>query len=1159
MATAALAAVAPRPPSRSEQPQPQQQQHNGELSDVNRPLRWRCMDDQPHVGKYRFIRTIGKGNFAKVKLASHVITGKEVAIKIIDKTELTVSSRQKLFREVRLMKLLDHPNIVKLFEIIENEKILYLVMEYASGGEVFDYLVAHGRMREKEARSKFRQIVSAVQYCHQKHIIHRDLKAENLLLDSDLNIKLADFGFSNEFSPGTKLDTFCGSPPYAAPELFQGKKYDGPEVDVWSLGVILYTLVSGSLPFDGQNLRELRERVLRGKYRIPFYMSTDCECLLKKMLVLNPVKRHTLESVMKDRWINTGYEENVLSPYVEPEPDYTDPVRIEIMVNMGFSRDEIVKSLKQGNFDDITATYLLLGRRRSSLECSSRDGSSLSLRQGASLLSCTQSATTGPLLSSAVNHVLTAGGLLSGETTATAAPSGDDTSSLSPTKAASPLSIAAHSPSQSSKPSAPVIARSLSTTPPATGGPPTASVSRAIKATEVGAPCFGTSRPAITSGSESPGVTSVNVVPPVLTSAASSAHTNTINNASGKLLEKNFTPSSTTPDRITRTDHSRASDKTNRTEDFRIATQLRSPPGAQNSPNSIAPETVGVIGSGAYGTTTVQRGSTDSGGPGWPLTSGQRKAFGPHNHGPHQSNTARRTKAFTHENPASSAPHPTEAYPTPGRRPALNPSRMSSDSTASTGLDAPGARNSIAITGMTVGGATVCGASVYSHAPGITDKTLSGGSGGNGPITPNGTGRLPTHELRSHVTPAPVPMTTRVSKGHHVFSLAPVPGHHGFTTDRSNAINVSPPSTSGVGTGASGGSASSRGPGGDVNTASQSAHTQHMNPSYRGATGPSIHSTSTQNRRGVNLTGQTRDHGGYGGYSALSGNPEAATGGNISAALPGAAVFSRLTPERRTIHSTNPPNFEFDPNPSAPTTSVAARCLNMTGVNSSTNNGNSSANQAAGFTFLRSLTSKIGRRGPIGNFPVSNLPGVAESPNPPSSTSGCQDDTGRTSFSVAASKSLTMGANYSPSDSSSIHSGTQGALESVTPTGSSGGSPVSQTGTKSGISESNDDQSKPRSLRFTWSMKTTSHMPPNDMIREIKKVLTLNDCEYEQHERFLLICKHGDLNTDSCVQWEMEVCKLPRLSLNGIRFKRISGTAVAYKNIASKVANDLCI
>uniref|UniRef100_A0A3B5KQH1 non-specific serine/threonine protein kinase n=1 Tax=Xiphophorus couchianus TaxID=32473 RepID=A0A3B5KQH1_9TELE len=133
-------------------------------------------DDAPHVGNYRLLKTIGKGNFAKVKLARHIPTGREVAIKIIDKTQLNPTSLQKLLREVRIMKNLNHPNIVKLFEVIETEKTLYLVMEYASGGEVFDYLVAHGRMKEKEARAKFRQIVSAVQYCHQKHIVHRDLK-----------------------------------------------------------------------------------------------------------------------------------------------------------------------------------------------------------------------------------------------------------------------------------------------------------------------------------------------------------------------------------------------------------------------------------------------------------------------------------------------------------------------------------------------------------------------------------------------------------------------------------------------------------------------------------------------------------------------------------------------------------------------------------------------------------------------------------------------------------------------------------------------------------------------------------------------------------------------------------------------------------------------
>uniref|UniRef100_A0AAQ5Y0P0 non-specific serine/threonine protein kinase n=1 Tax=Amphiprion ocellaris TaxID=80972 RepID=A0AAQ5Y0P0_AMPOC len=331
-----------------------------------------CSDEQPHIGNYRLLKTIGKGNFAKVKLARHILTGREVSSK-------TLKEQKQLFREVRIMKTLNHPNIVQLFEVIETEKTLYLIMEYASGGEVFDYLVAHGRMKEKEARAKFRQIVSAVHYCHQKNIVHRDLKAENLLLDADSNIKIADFGFSNEFTEGSKLDTFCGSPPYAAPELFQGKKYDGPEVDIWSLGVILYTLVSGSLPFDGQNLKELRERVLRGKYRVPFYMSTDCEGILRRFLVLNPAKRCSLEQIMKDKWINVGFDGEELKPHTEPVEDFTDTGRIDVMVGMGFNREEIRDSLVSHKYNEITATYLLLGRKNEMEGTESRSGSSLSL------------------------------------------------------------------------------------------------------------------------------------------------------------------------------------------------------------------------------------------------------------------------------------------------------------------------------------------------------------------------------------------------------------------------------------------------------------------------------------------------------------------------------------------------------------------------------------------------------------------------------------------------------------------------------------------------------------------------------------------------------------------------------------------------------------
>ncbi|VDK21208.1 unnamed protein product [Taenia asiatica] len=368
----------------------------------------RAWRDQPHVGKYKLIRTLGSGNFAKVKLAQHITTKKEVGSSVsccyllaVHYPKLTLQlggccegdrqgeaqscefkqtvlmpthakfrkQQRQLVARAHMRAL--HGGLLKLYEVIESDRHVYLVMEFAANGELFEYLVSNGRMREKDARVKFRQIVSAVQYCHQKNIVHRDLKAENLLLDADYNIKLADFGFSNTFRADKKLDTFCGSPPYAAPELFLGKKYIGPEVDVWSLGVILYTIVAGYLPFDAQNLRDLRERVLRGKYRIPFFMSTDCEMLLKRMLVLNPEKRYSLLSVMEDKWTNINMEDNVLRPYQEPTPDFKDPARLAKMVEMGFTLEEIKDSLENNKFNNVTATYFLLGTDRPASSSSS--------------------------------------------------------------------------------------------------------------------------------------------------------------------------------------------------------------------------------------------------------------------------------------------------------------------------------------------------------------------------------------------------------------------------------------------------------------------------------------------------------------------------------------------------------------------------------------------------------------------------------------------------------------------------------------------------------------------------------------------------------------------------------------------------------------------
>ncbi|XP_069594933.1 serine/threonine-protein kinase MARK2 isoform X7 [Ranitomeya imitator] len=683
-------------------------------------------DEQPHIGNYRLLKTIGKGNFAKVKLARHVLTGKEVAVKIIDKTQLNSSSLQKLFREVRIMKVLNHPNIVKLFEVIETEKTLYLVMEYASGGEVFDYLVAHGRMKEKEARAKFRQIVSAVQYCHQKFIVHRDLKAENLLLDSDMNIKIADFGFSNEFTFGNKLDTFCGSPPYAAPELFQGKKYDGPEVDVWSLGVILYTLVSGSLPFDGQNLKELRERVLRGKYRIPFYMSTDCENLLKKFLILNPSKRGTLEQIMRDRWMNVGHEDDELKPYIEPVPDYKDPKRTELMVTMGYTREEIQDSLINQKYNEVMATYLLLGYKSSELD---NDNMTLKPR-----------------------------------------PPPDITNSTAPSPA--------HK-----------VHRSVS-----------ANTKQRRLSDQVG--------------------------PTIPTSNSYSKKTQS-NNAENK-----------------RPDEERESGR-------KSGSTVRVPPS--------------------------------------PLSGLERK----------------------------------RTTPTP-----------STNSVLSTGTNR--SRNS----------------------PMLERANLGPGSVQNG---------------KDSAAPQRLPV------------------------------------------------------------ASPSAH-------------------------------------------------------NISSAAPEKTNFPRGVSSRSTFHAGQLRQARDQQN------------SQFGGVTPASPSGNSQGRRGATGSIFSKFTSKFVRRNLSFRFPRRN-------PNEPEGKD--RVETTRPQLTVAE--------------------------------------------------KDKDDlrDSKPRSLRFTWSMKTTSSMEPNEMMSEICKVLDANNCQHESQEKYMLLCVHGSPGHDSYVQWEMEVCKLPRLSLNGVRFKRISGTSMAFKNIASKIANEL--
>lgn len=271
------------------------------------------------VGKYEIGRTLGEGSFAKVKFATNVETGHPVALKIIDRHHVRQNQMvEQIKREISTMKLVNHPNVLKIMEVMASKTKIYIVLEYVAGGELFDKIAKLGRFKEDEARKYFQQLINAVDYCHSRGVFHRDLKPENLLMDSYGMLKVSDFGlsaFSKQLRGDGLLHTACGTPNYVAPEVLKDKGYDGTSADIWSCGVILFVLLAGYLPFDEPNLMSLYKKINKADFICPSFFSTGAKKLIKRILDPNPLTRITIPEILSHEW----FKKNYMPPSFEQE------------------------------------------------------------------------------------------------------------------------------------------------------------------------------------------------------------------------------------------------------------------------------------------------------------------------------------------------------------------------------------------------------------------------------------------------------------------------------------------------------------------------------------------------------------------------------------------------------------------------------------------------------------------------------------------------------------------------------------------------------------------------------------------------------------------------------------------------------------------------
>ena len=255
-------------------------------------------------GRYEYVKMIGSGAFSIVALVRHRGTLKLYACKICSRQILLENNSFDRFeQEVRTLQMLKHPNLVSLEDVVFDENLIYLIMEYCSNGELFKYIVDQGKMDENLARRIFIQVIKGLQYVHSKDIAHRDIKPENILLDDDLNAKIADFGLCHATSGKLLLKTPCGSPYYAPPEVIMNEEYDGKLSDIWSVGVVLFTMVTGSLPWRETNQTALFSQIGKAEYSVPRYVSKNCSDLIYSLMKLNPTERLTINEIMDHPWL----------------------------------------------------------------------------------------------------------------------------------------------------------------------------------------------------------------------------------------------------------------------------------------------------------------------------------------------------------------------------------------------------------------------------------------------------------------------------------------------------------------------------------------------------------------------------------------------------------------------------------------------------------------------------------------------------------------------------------------------------------------------------------------------------------------------------------------------------------------------------------------